>query len=74
MVIDSNGDYAVGVDYDEATQLFDDNIGGNGARRVIKLNVRASLPEEIEECAVDVPDDAGTTHAPTVTESTYPNG
>lgn len=57
LVIDSNGDYTVGETYDVAVDAFDQSIGGHQARRVLKLVVHATLPEEIEpEIVVHIPD------------------
>lgn len=65
LVIDSGGDYAIGVDYETALEAYDNDIGGGAARRIVKLVVRATLPEEAEQLSVDVPATAGTTLHPT---------
>jgi hypothetical protein len=62
LIIDSNGDAAVGLDYNEATTVYDENVGGGAARRVIYLNVNVSPPKE-EVLTVDVADDAGALEA-----------
>lgn len=59
LVIDSNGDYSAGETYETAVDAFSENIGGHQARRVLKIVVRAALPDEVEpEIVVEVPDRA----------------
>jgi hypothetical protein len=58
LIVDANGDYAVGADYDNATENYDNEVGGGAARRVITIRANVALPEE-PEVVVDVPDMAG---------------
>jgi hypothetical protein len=60
LVIDSSGDYDTGPDRDSAIDAFDNNIGGGGARRIIKL-IKLTFPAEEDEAEVDVSDTAGET-------------
>lgn len=55
LIVNSDGDYAVGADFDAAADAYDSDIGGGAARRVIKLNVKLALPKE-EEVFVEVPE------------------
>lgn len=59
LLIDIDGSYEVGVDADDVIKRFSENIGDTAPCRMIKLNVKASLPVEIAADVV-VPDDAGT--------------
>ena len=59
VVMDADGDYVVGVDQDQAQEMFDNDIGGNGPRRVIKLKVLMAPPKYEEGPTVNVPDTAG---------------
>lgn len=58
VVIDSNGDYAVGGNDDAALENFDNEVGGDRPRRIVKLNVTMRLPV-VTEVSVTVPDEAG---------------
>jgi hypothetical protein len=63
VILDSDGNYSVGTDIDEATTSFTDNIGGEGARSVYRITFIAPRPAEIAEveCAApDVPQEAVT--------------
>jgi hypothetical protein len=59
IAMNEDGDYVVGTDENEASERFDEQIGGF-ARRVAKLNVKMA-PPVIEEIEVDIPDTAGET-------------
>jgi hypothetical protein len=60
IVMDTGGDVAVGLDSDHATERFDEEVGGSGQRRIVKLTVWMAPPDEVEEGPeVDVPDNAG---------------
>ncbi|HEY2527128.1 MAG TPA: hypothetical protein VGJ20_04115 [Xanthobacteraceae bacterium] len=59
-MIDSDGDYESAADKNEALSRYADSIGGDGARRLIKLNLKVSLPDLIE-ADIEVADDAGET-------------
>ena len=61
VIIDSDGDYTVGKDQDEAIEVFEDTIGGSGPRRIVKLTARLTLPEVEDGPTIDIPDTAGTT-------------
>lgn len=63
LVIDSDGDYAIGADRNDALDAFDDSYGSSGGpRRVIKITAMVTPPEAISaETEVDVPDEAGET-------------
>jgi hypothetical protein len=60
IVMDANGDYAVGTDRDNAVELFENEIGGVAGARLAKITVTMTPPVEV---AVDVsiPDTAGET-------------
>jgi hypothetical protein len=62
LMIDANGDYAVGVDVDQVAELYDETVAGSECRRLIKLTVSANLPKPVE-ASVTVPDEAGETVA-----------
>lgn len=55
--IDENGDYAVGVSTEDATEVYENNIGpmseANGMR-LVRLSVCIPLPTEIQ-ATVSVP-------------------
>jgi hypothetical protein len=55
VLIDSDGDYAVGINLDTATEAFEANIGTVAGTRHIVINLFASLPETTE-LAVTAPD------------------
>lgn len=54
VVVDADGDYAVGKDEDEATSAFEENVGGSGGRRCVRITVRVPLPKPIELTGVVV--------------------
>ena len=60
LVIDADGDYAIGADRDEAIENFENQIGGAAGARIITITAMVTPPEVIEMDA-DVPDEAGTT-------------
>jgi hypothetical protein len=60
LMIDANGDYAVGVDVDQVAELYDETIAGSECRRLIHITVSAN-PPVIVEANVTVPDEAGET-------------
>ena len=60
LIIDSDGDYAVGTTEDEANEVFGDQIGGSLAHRVIKIKAKVT-PPAVEEVEFNIPDTAGTT-------------
>jgi hypothetical protein len=63
IVMDADGDFAVDGDESVAKDLFDENIGGSGPRRIVKLKVLMSPPAVEDGPTVDIPDSAGiTTH------------
>jgi hypothetical protein len=57
-IVDCNGDWAIGSDYDTAVENYDNEVGGGATRRVINLKVNVTLPED-GEVSVNVPDTAG---------------
>jgi hypothetical protein len=61
IIMDADGDLAVDGDESVAKDLFDENIGGSGPRRIVKLKVLMSPPAVEEGPEVDIPDSAGTT-------------
>lgn len=58
LVVDADGDCGFGADQDSAIENYNDNIGGSGPQRIIKLNVAVRLPVVIE-ADVTIPDEAG---------------
>ena len=51
VVLNSRGEYEVGVSEVEALERFDDQVGGFDHRRVYQLNLTAPLPKAIEVAA-----------------------
>jgi len=43
--VDDGGDYGVGRDEDEAVKGYEDDIGGTGASRFVKVAVWVELPK-----------------------------
>jgi hypothetical protein len=60
LVVDADGSYEVGPDQDAAQEAFDNNIGGNGPRRVIKITAKLTPPQAIE-AEIDISDEAAET-------------
>lgn len=58
ILIDAAGDYAVGKDDESACEAFDEQIGGNGARRMVKVKLVMPLPRPVELAGV-VPAECG---------------
>jgi hypothetical protein len=58
LIVDSNGDGALGLGYDHATENYDNEVGGGSGRRIIKINAKVALPEDAE-IDITVPDTAG---------------
>jgi hypothetical protein len=58
--IDSNGDYSVGKDSDEAVENYNNEWGALSPLRVIQVNLTAR-PPGVTEASVTVPDEAGQT-------------
>ena len=44
LLVDEDGDYAVGQDEDDARERYDDEVGGDRARHFIHLSIRVPLP------------------------------
>lgn len=61
VVIDSVGDYTVGVDRDSALETYAEDIGSTDALRVLKLTLKVTPPDQEELEPIDVPDNVGTT-------------
>lgn len=60
IVMDSDGDYAVGADRDNAIENFENEIGNPAGARIVCLRTKMAAPEE-SEIDVEVPDTAGST-------------
>jgi hypothetical protein len=60
VVLDAEGDYAVGVDRDQAVERFEEEIGGTAGARLAKITVTMTPPVEVE-ANVSIPDGAGET-------------
>jgi hypothetical protein len=58
MIVDDDGNYEVGADRSDAGERFDDNIGGTGPRRVVRIDVKIT-PPQVEDAEIDVADEAG---------------
>ncbi len=56
IVMNEDGEYAVGISEEDAADNFDHNIGG-AIRRFAKIKAKMT-PATIAEAAVDIPDDA----------------
>lgn len=51
IVVDENGDIGVSKDGpDEAGEAYQDDIGGHGPRRCIKVSLKVPAPKAIELC------------------------
>lgn len=78
VIVDSNGDYAIGMDVDSVYEAFDDQIGGQQPRRMFQLKVMAEMPAETDsETRIEVPASAQKpieARVEPVTESSYANG
>jgi hypothetical protein len=59
--MDADGDYECACDSDTAVSWYNDNIGGSGSLRIVKLNVTMAPPPAEVEASVTVPDEAGQT-------------
>jgi hypothetical protein len=51
LVVDTSGDYEVGVNEDDATERFGENIAGDAIRHMIKMTITVPLPRTIEVSA-----------------------
>jgi hypothetical protein len=58
LIVDEDGNYECSGDRSTADELFNDNIGGTGPRRVVKLTVQIT-PPQVDDAQVDVADNAG---------------
>lgn len=47
VVVDAAGDYAAAGDEDGALEAYDDAIGGNAPRRLVRILLTVPLPEPI---------------------------
>jgi hypothetical protein len=48
VIVDADGDYAVGSSMDDAGEAFDDNIGGHSPRRAVKVTLTVPKPKAVE--------------------------
>lgn len=46
--VDGAGDYGIGKTDEDAQQAYEDDIGGNAPRRLVKLTVKVPAPAVIE--------------------------
>ncbi len=46
--VNSDGDYAVGMDEDLCGESFESEIGGNGPARFVKVTLRVPRPAAVE--------------------------
>ena len=67
IVMDKDGDYAVGVDRDVAIENFENEIGNAAGARIVCINVAMEPPKDTE-IDVSVPDNAGETVVAAVSE------
>lgn len=58
--VDSDGNYDMGKDDDDALSNFDNNEGGDAARRLVQVKVRLRVPRPVVT-SVQVPNEAGET-------------
>jgi hypothetical protein len=70
VMVDADGDYAVGSTNEETEERFDDEVGGTAPRRLVKITMRLPRPRAIE-LVVQVPDEHQGGEAIVTTE---PNG
>lgn len=56
VILDSNGDYAMGVDLDTAYDAYNNEIGGHSSKRTIRVVLYATTPAEIETVMVEAPE------------------
>lgn len=54
LVVDAPGDYGVGRTEEQALENYEDNIGGNSPRRVVKLTLTVPLPR-VQEVRAALP-------------------
>ena len=54
LVVDEDGDYEVAKERDDALEYYSDNISCSHARRVVKLTVQVSGPDDAT-CSATVP-------------------
>lgn len=73
LVMDPDGDYAVGVDFDEATANYNEMYGSPGPLRIVRLTARMTPPCVEDGPAVDVPDAAGDVIETDVSPSVAPD-
>jgi hypothetical protein len=59
LIVDANGDYAAGKDFDAAKEVYENDVGelqaSEGGFRVVRLTVGVPLPEAVE-LAGDAPE------------------
>lgn len=51
VMVDSDGDYAVGIDADNAADNYDQEVNANSGRRLVKVLVTVPLPVPLEATA-----------------------
>lgn len=44
VVVNSDGDYACGIDEESANESFEDSIGGGGQRRMVRVVLKVPQP------------------------------
>jgi hypothetical protein len=67
IVMDKDGDYAVGVDREAAIENFENEIGNAAGARIVCVNIEMEPPKE-SAIDVSVPDAAGEPVVATVDE------
>lgn len=60
IMMDADGDFAIGEDEDEALKAFEDKVGAPTLPVRIVGRTMLMAPPEIEEGTIDIPDSAGT--------------
>lgn len=58
--VDSDGDYRVSCDEDGAVTAYNEDVGGTGGRRLVKVTVTVPLPTVIELAGEVTVDESGT--------------
>jgi hypothetical protein len=48
VIVDENGDYAVGGNEDQCNESYDNDVNASGARRMVKVTLVVPLPIAME--------------------------
>jgi hypothetical protein len=59
VIVDEDGSYELGNSIEQAREMYNDNIGGDGAHHVITMKLKVPLPKPIVVSATLPQNDAG---------------